>query len=454
MTVQRERINFFGGNEASGDYILYWMQQSQRSIDNHALEFAIDEANKRTLPLVVCFAVTDSYPEANLRHYTFMLEGISETKKRLANRGIPMIIRRGNPEDIVSQLTENAVLLVTDCGYLRIQKAWRNAVRKRCSCPYVQVESDVIVPLEYTSNKEEYSAATCRPKVRRCEERFLVPLCPRKLHCDSMHFLDTLCCGEDPDQLAQTLNVDRSVSPVSGYTGGTGEALQRLDVFVREKLPMYADERNDPSLEIQSGMSPYLHFGQISPLTIALNVKEAHVPDDAKKAFLEELIVRRELAANFVHFNPKYDSYEGIPQWARTTLDDHREDPRTVTYSRDEMEFAQTDDTYWNHAQLEMTKLGKMHNYMRMYWGKKIMEWSPSPEEAFERMLFLNNKYELDGRDPNGFAGVAWCFGKHDRPWAEREIFGKVRYMNAKGLERKFRIGNYVARVAKAIEML
>jgi deoxyribodipyrimidine photo-lyase len=194
-------------------------------------------------------------------------------------------------------------------------------------------------------------------------------------------------------------------------------------------------------------MSPWLHFGQISPLVIALKVMKTQSP--GKEAYLEELIIRRELAMNYTYYNPFYDSFEGLNDWAKKTLKEHEKDKRPYRYSIDELEQAQTHDPYWNAAQEEMRITGKMHGYMRMYWGKKILEWMKSPEEAFSTALYLNNKYELDGRDPNGFAGIAWCFGKHDRPWFERPIFGKIRYMNANGLKRKFNAEAYVDKIKK-----
>ncbi len=189
-------------------------------------------------------------------------------------------------------------------------------------------------------------------------------------------------------------------------------------------------------------MSPYLHFGQISPLHIALEVLKTKSP--GKSAYLEELIIRRELAVNFVYYNREYDNLKCLPDWAYNTLMEHRKDKREYIYSLEEFENAETHDPYWNAAQLEMVHSGKMQGYMRMYWGKKILEWAQNPEKAYQIALKLNNRYELDGRDPNGYAGVAWCFGKHDRAWKEREIFGKVRYMNDHGLRRKFKMDSYV----------
>ncbi|MCW3997747.1 MAG: deoxyribodipyrimidine photolyase, partial [Candidatus Bathyarchaeota archaeon] len=220
-----------------------------------------------------------------------------------------------------------------------------------------------------------------------------------------------------------------------------------LKYFLENKLIKYANLRNDPTSNVLSNMSPYLHFGQISPIQIAQEVLSSDNPRDSKEVYLEELIVRRELAINYVFYNDKYASFEGLPNWVKNSLLEHRGDFREYNYSLKDLEEANTHDPFWNAAQNEMRITGKMHGYMRMYWGKKILEWTKNPKKAFEIALFLNNIYELDGRDPCGFTGVAWCFGKHDRPWKERAIFGKIRYMNDKGLRRKFDAEGYVKKI-------
>ncbi len=247
------------------------------------------------------------------------------------------------------------------------------------------------------------------------------------------------------EKVLKELKIDCSVKISPFFSGGTNEAKKRLKHFINDKLDEYDSKRNDPIEDCQSNLSPYLHFGQISPLYIAMEILKTE--SRGKDSFLEELIIRRELSHNFVHYNPKYDCYEALPHWALRTLNFHAKDKREYVYALDQFETAQTHDPYWNAAQMEMVITGKMHNYMRMYWGKKILEWSENPKEAFKIALYLNNKYELDGRDPNGFAGVAWCLGKHDRAWNERPIFGKIRYMNAAGLERKFNPSAYVKKI-------
>ena len=247
------------------------------------------------------------------------------------------------------------------------------------------------------------------------------------------------------DNAVKLLDIDRSVKKTEYYRGGSSEAAKELEYFLKNKLSRFFELRNQPGEEYLSNLSPYLHFGQISPVYVALMVNQHGGP--GVEAYLEELIVRRELSMNFVHFNENYDSFDGLPTWAKKTLSEHEKDKREYIYNLEELERAKTHDPYWNAAQTEMVNTGKMHGYMRMYWGKKILEWSETPEQAYKYALYLNNKYELDGRDPNGFTGVAWCFGKHDRPWTEREIFGKVRYMNDKGLERKFDMKKYLMKV-------
>ena len=444
--IQKERVKILNDKDVrKGEYVLYWMQASQRVEYNHALEHAILKANELRQPVVVFFGITDRFPEGNERHYAFMLEGIREVKHTLKKRGIQLVIQHRSPVLGAVQVAKRASLVVTDRGYLKIQRVWRTYAAEHMRCPLIQVESDVVVPVEETSAKEEYAAATIRPKIHRKLKQFLVPLKETDPAVDSLSLTFDSFNVEDVDKVLSKLRIDRTVKKLNRLSGGTEEAKKHLDVFVDEKLEHYAELRNDPTLDYLSLMSPYLHFGQISPLFIALSVSRTRNP--GKEAYLEELIVRRELSMNFAFYNERYDSFESVPDWAKKTLKTHQKDKRAYLYSRREFEEGRTHDPYWNAAQKEMVLRGKMHGYMRMYWGKKILEWSRTPEEAFKTALYLNNKYELDGRDPNGFTGVAWCFGKHDRPWGERAIFGTVRYMNDKGLKRKFDADRYVKKV-------
>ncbi|MFH0729025.1 MAG: deoxyribodipyrimidine photo-lyase [Pseudomonadota bacterium] len=432
-----------------GRYVLYWMQQSQRAEYNHALEYAVQEANALGQGVLVAFGIMDDYPEANLRHYRFMLEGLRETRIALANRGIQMVIQRGDPADITVALGQKASFIVCDRGYLRHQKAWRHRVALSAPCRVVQVESDVLVPVEVVSGKAEYGARTIRPKIHRHLKDYLVPLKAGVVKTSSLGLKVRTLDLNVLDVVINKLTLDRSVGPVTRFfRGGTTSAKEMVNEFIKNRFHRYGENRNQPQTDDISQMSPYLHFGQISPLYLALQIEAAAGSlEEAKAVYLEELIVRRELTMNFVHYTPDYDTYTCLPSWAQKTLAQHRTDPREYRYNRNQLEAAQTHDAYWNAAMREMKATGFMHSYMRMYWGKKILEWSESPEDAFQSTLALNNKYFLDGRDPNSYAGVAWVFGVHDRAWFERPIFGKVRYMAASGLERKCDIRGYVKKV-------
>jgi deoxyribodipyrimidine photo-lyase len=379
-----------------------------------------------------------------------MLEGLAEVARSLESLGIRFVLRIEPPDKGVLAFSKDAAMVIADRGYLRQQQVWYHDVAERCPCSLVQVEGNVIVPVEVASQKEEYSAATFRRRVTYHVDRFLHQVETGSPERSSLSFEIPTLAGEPNDSILSQLTIDRSVPASDTYSGATGEANRRYERFLDKRLGGYADNRNDPGGEGESDMSPYLHFGQVSPVTLAVLAQEQG--GNGTPAFLEQLIVRRELAVNFVRYNDHYDSYSSLPAWAQKTLALHQSDPREYTYTPGELEQAKTHDPYWNAAQKEMVKTGKMQGYMRMYWGKKVLEWSRTPEEAYSTALYLNNKYEIDGRDPNGYAGVAWCFGKHDRPWGERPIFGMVRYMNAQGLRRKFDMERYLERSGRCTE--
>ncbi len=436
-----------------GKFVLYWMQQSQRAEFNHGLEYAVKQANDLGLPLLVVFGLTKNYPDANIRHYTFMLEGLVETQKTLEKRGIKMIVREGHPPDVALEQSLSAAVVICDRGYLRHQKIWRDELAAKAPCLVIQVESDVVIPVYEVSRKAEYAARTIRPRIKKNIDSFLKPVPEFPLKVDSLGIQMDEIDLSSLETVIRNLGVDREVFAVTPlFLGGTTQARNRFEKFLCENLDQYDHHSNQPQTDDISHMSPYLHFGQISPLYLALKVIESVAEKDARDAFMEQLVVRRELAINYVEYTPDYDRFDAIPEWAKKTLDDHRDDSRTVSYDQDQMENAQTHDEYWNAAMLEMKYTGFMHNYMRMYWGKKILEWSETPEEAFRTALHLNNKYFLDGRDPNSYTGVAWLFGVHDRAFKERNIFGKIRYMAASGLERKCDIKSYVKKVKNRIK--
>jgi deoxyribodipyrimidine photo-lyase len=413
------------------------------------LTYAIEEANTRNLPVVVVFGVTDDYPEANERHYAFMLEGLRDVSIALKKKKIQFVLQHQSPDEAALSLAKDAAFLVMDRGYLKIQKLWRSRVVKEVSCGVVQVETDVVVPVDVVTNKEEYAARTIRPKIHRILEDYLMPVDEIAVKKSSLKMIFEGLDVSDVDGVLAKMKIDRSVGRVDTFVGGEKAAQKMLKAFLELRLDGYSVKRNDPNLNGVSHMSPYLHFGQISPLDILLQMQDVAGETEDTEVYLEELVVRRELSMNFVNQNPNYDRYDALPEWAKKTLAKHEDDVRDYVYDLEVWEAAETHDPYWNAAQMEMLKTGKMHNYMRMYWGKKVIEWSETPQQAFETILYLNNRYELDGRDANSFTGVAWCFGKHDRPWKERPVFGMVRYMNAKGLQRKFDVDGYVVKVGK-----
>lgn len=441
-------------NEA-GKYVLYWMQQAQRTRWNPALTAAAAKANELKLPVVVVFGLMDDYPEATERHYAFMLEGLADVTAALEKMGVAMVCRHMPPPDAALALAKDAAVIVTDRGYLRHLRQWRERVADEAPCRVVEIETEVVVPVEVASDKAEFAARTLRPRIHRQWGKYLVE--DREVRPKAASLSMKLKSDFDLSDVDGTLGkirCDRGVKRVKRFVGGQERAGRLLETFVGGLLANYAEARNEPVADHSSHLSPYLQYGQISPVEMALAglggraaAKETGSAD--VDSFIEELIVRRELAHNYCWFTPNYDSYDALPAWARRSLEQHDGDERAHVYSRAQLEAAKTHDPYWNAAMLEAVKTGFMHNYMRMYWGKKILEWSRTAREAFETTLWLNNRYFLDGLNANSYGNVAWIFGAHDRPWGpERPIFGLIRYMNDKGLERKFEIDRYVAKVA------
>lgn len=445
--IEKERIKFLNEEKTKNrEYVVYWMQNAQRVDFNHALNYAIERANDLEKKLVVFFGITDSYPEANIRHYEFMVEGLKEVKKNLEKIGIKFLVKHTSPEKGIIELSKKASLVVVDKGYLKIERKWREIVSQNIDIPLIEIETNLTVPIEITSLKEEYGAYTIRNKIWK---NLLIKDAKSNIFINLESSSDKFKNEFDLERDFSKLSLDKSVEKTKYFIGGVSEARKKLDKFLNIKLEKYEEFRNSPEMDFQSDLSPYLHFGQISPIEIYLKVKDF----DNSKTFLEELIVRRELSYNFVYYNDDYDNFKSLPKWATETLEKHSGDKREYNYSRSELEKGRTHDKYWNAAQIEMKITGKMHGYMRMYWGKKVIEWTEDPKEAYEILIYLNNKYSLDGRDPNSYAGIAWCFGKHDRPWKEREIFGKIRYMNDKGLIRKFKIDDYVKKINELSEI-
>jgi deoxyribodipyrimidine photo-lyase len=419
------------------------MQRSQRGIDNPALNVAVEAGNALHKPVVVFFAPRP-FGAANLRHYAFMTQGIPDIAEALAKRNVGLVVRRFPEHSLLRFCDEvKPSLVIGDENPIREAERWRQIVAKQLKVPLWTVDADVIVPSKLLA-KEQYAAFILRRRLQEHLPHFLVaPGNPRaKVRWRKPRAMHSLPCDLD---IAEGWDLDRSVPPVFEWTGGSAEALRILRAFLRHGLSGYARIRNRPEVEGTSRLSPYLHFGHIGPLTVALAVEKADASKADKQAFLDQLITWRELSVNFVRFNADYDNFESAEPWAHRTLAKHTQDRRPVLYTERQLENAETYDRLWNAAQMQMVNTGWMHNYVRMYWGKKILEWSQSPAAAYQIAVRLNDKYELDGRDPNGYAGIAWCIvGKFDRPWFERRIFGQIRYMSGASTGRKFNSKKYI----------
>lgn len=433
------------------EYVLYWMQMFKRTTHNHALKFAIEQANELNLPLVVYEGLKFYYPWANDRIHTFILEGVEENRAAFAKLGIRYVFYlqkdTKSPKQTVKKIAKDAALIVTDDFPCFIIPDHNAAIVEKAHIPVYVVDSNGIIPMS-KFEKEEYGAYTIRPKIKKILDQYFVPFDEAKVKVKNAELEvdcpETIVNDKNIAELVAECDIDHSVKPSPIYKGGTKNGRKRLKKFIEEILPNYNETRNKPEIDGSSRLSSYLHFGFLSSLEIALAVKESDAPKESKDSYLEELIVRRELSFNFTKHNPKYDSLESLPDWAQKTMREHIDDERPVTYSLEQLEKAETYDELWNATQREMNESGEVHNYVRMLWGKLVIEWTKSYEEAFAILEQLNNKYCLDGRNPNSYAGILWCFGKHDRAWQEREIFGKLRYMTSNSTGKKFDSKKYI----------
>jgi deoxyribodipyrimidine photo-lyase len=436
-----------GAPDPSGTTVVYWMQRAQRALDNPALDLAVEVANALHQPAVIFFAPVPFYPHANLRHYAFLAQGIPDIAERARKRGIGFVLRHYPDHGLTRFCDEvKASIVIGDENPLREPDHWRELATKKLNVPLWTVDADVIVPSKLLE-KEQYAARTIRPRLQAKLAEFLQPQKnPRaKVEWQKPQALHALPDDGSLDITEGWKMLDRSVAPVDSFRGGTGEALKLLHEFVRHKLASYPERHGKPEVDGSSRLSPYLHFGHISPITVALAVEKSNAPRVAKDAYLNQLITWRELAINLAHFNKLYDSIESAPDWAHRTLAEHARDERPIVYTREQLEAAETHDDLWNAAQRQMLHAGWMHNYMRMYWAKKILEWSPSPQVAYQTAVHLNDEYFLDGRDPNGYAGIAWAIaGKFDRPWFQRPIYGTIRYMSGDAARKKFDADSYI----------
>ena len=439
VTVRRP-----GQPRPDGRCVVYWMQRSQRGFDNPALDVAVTAANLLRLPVVAFFAPVPFYPNANLRAYAFLAQGILDIAADLSSRHIGFVLRRYPEHSLVQFCNEvRAALVVGDENPLREPNHWREVAARRLKIPLWTVDSDVVIPSKLLE-KAQYSARIVRPRLLALLDRFLVPCQNPRAHHKWTTPKTVRSLPVDFDIL-QGWPLNRSVGPVNSFRGGSSEARRLLRHFIRHKLKGYAANRKKAELDGSTRLSPFLHFGHISPLTIMLAAQKADAPQEDKDSLFNELVVWRELAINLCWFNPLYDSIEVAEPWAQRTLFQHAKDARPVLYTERQLENSETYDELWNAAQRQMVNQGWMHNVMRMYWAKKILEWTPSPAVAHSIALKLNDKYFLDGRDPNGYAGVAWAIlGKFDRPWFERPIFGQIRYMSGASTGKKFNSKRYI----------
>ncbi|WP_306770939.1 deoxyribodipyrimidine photo-lyase [Desulfovibrio sp. JC010] len=402
----------------------------------HARELAGDKC-----PLIVVFCLVPTFIGATLRQYEFMLKGLAEVERDLRSLGYSFALLGGAADEVLPGFVRKtgAGAVVTDFDPLRIKQQWQKAVASEIDVPLIEVDGHNVVPARFATDKCEYSARTIRPKIHRLLPEFLEEfpeLLPAQSRSDEFPAVDW-------KEVRRWIDVDESVAPVD-LIPGESAARAALDFFVSSRLERYGQERNDPNAEATSRLSAYYHFGQLAPQRAALAVAQCEAGESVD-SYLEELIVRRELAENFCLHTPDYDSLHAAPQWALKTLTEHAADRRDYLYFYTEFEQGRTHSALWNAAQQQLLKSGYMHGYMRMYWAKKILEWSPTPEDALRIIITLNDRYQLDGRDPNGYAGSLWSVaGLHDRGWKKRPVFGSIRYMNERGCRRKFDVDAYI----------
>ncbi|RPH32586.1 MAG: deoxyribodipyrimidine photo-lyase [Bacteroidales bacterium] len=443
LTVNNRRVRVINEGKMGSGSVAYWMSREQRVSDSWALLYAIERAKEFKRGLVVIFTLAPAFSDANLRHYDFMLKGLREVEKGLAEKGVLFSLLMGEPSSTLSSyiISNNISLLVSDFDPLKVKRNWKDKLNHLINIPHHEVDAHNIAPCWIASDKLEFGAYTLRPKIKKYLPEFL----------DDYPEISNSPMAYQPanwDKALSWLNPCNLVKPITWIKPGENEARNVLLNFINTGLNGYAARRNNPNLDGQSNLSPYLHFGQLSAQRVTIEVMKSAATEEDKSAFLEELIVRRELSDNFCYYNPNYDSLEGFHRWAKETHKVHRRDKREFNYSIEEFELGKTHDPLWNAAQNEMLITGKMHGFMRMYWAKKILEWTSSPEEAMRVAIYLNDKYSLDGRDPNGYAGIAWSIGGvHDRAWGEREVYGKIRYMNYNGCKRKFDVDSYINRM-------
>lgn len=420
-----------------------------RAHDNWALFYAQYEAQRLRLPLIVFYGLTPAFLDASLRHYVFMIEGLKDVEQILGSRSIGFIVRPGDLPGTLLEAAERLrpALIVCDYSPLRNPRISRSKAAKSLGCPLIEVDAHNIIPAWQASDSEESSLGSMRRKIALHLDEFLVSFPRLNRHPYSPPKIKPV----NWDRLISTLNVREAGLEISKRSSGLNAAKHTLKSFVINRLVDYAGKHNDPNANGQSGLSPYINFGQLSAQRVALELVEARLAHkslwEPSKDFIDALIVHRELAENFCEYNRFYDKIEGFPKWARDSMEAHTKDPRAHVYTLRDFENGATHDPLWNAAHKQMVNTGMMHGYLRIYWAKKILEWSRNPETALQTAIALNNRYSLDGRDPAGYAGIAWCIGGvHDRPCQERPIFGLVRYLDLARFRRSFDADAFIAK--------
>lgn len=440
--MNKNRVNIIKKSIYRSGPIVYWMSRDQRIEDNWAIIFGLELAKDRNQPFVIVFNLVKTFLDASYRQFYFMVNGLKEVQLKSKEFNIPFKLLFGDPLDNIPKFLQDikAGALITDFDPLTIKRIWKQRISQMIEIPIYEVDTHNIVPVLHASDKLEFAAYTYRPKIKKLLPYFLEDFPEIDNQKNQFQFEDI-----DTDELLILIEVDRNVREIKDIKPGHSNAKLELRDFIDNRLEKYNDLRNIPNYNYQSNLSPYLHFGQISAQRVALEIKKLNIEDENTESFLEELIVRRELSDNYCYYCPNYDNNNGFHEWAIKSLQEHIQDEREHTYTLEQFEKAQTHEDLWNAAQMEMVRKGKMHGYMRMYWAKKILEWTPNPSEAQKIAIYLNDKYSIDGRDPNGYTGIAWSIGGvHDRPWADRPVFGKIRYMNLQGAKRKFDIVQYI----------
>jgi len=444
--VDTRRIKTLNDASIGTGPVVYVMAREQRTHDNWALLYAVEEATKRNVPVAVLFAVGSMFLHGTARHNQWMVESLQVVEKQLQVLNIPFFVVCGEWSRIVCDFvtTHNIGQVVFDFNPLEPVRSWREMAAKVLPVQTVMVDARNIVPCWEASDKAEFAAYTFRPKITRQLSEFLTPF--PKLQKFEIGWPTTTPIV-DWEKVRSFRTYDNTIQLPTDISPGAVAAQKVLQEFLELRLSGYAKRRNDPNESGTSRLSAYLRWGNISTGTVAFAVKKTPVDRVDKEAFLEELIVRRELTDNYCWYTKEYATIGAIHPWAQKTLTEHAVDTREFIYSYDEFESAKTHDLLWNAAQLQMVEEGYMHGYMRMYWAKKILEWTPDAQTAIDIALRLNDTYQLDGRDSNGVVGVMWSIGGvHDRAWNERSVFGKIRYMNYAGCKRKFKIQEYIDR--------